>query len=57
MAPEIKEGKFYNGLKSDTFSLGVILFILVKGIYPFKEAVVTEPYYKYIYSSSYDQYW
>lgn len=38
MAPEIKESKKYNGLKVDLFSVGVILFILVKGIFPFKEA-------------------
>lgn len=45
MAPEIKEGKEYNGLKVDLFSAGVILFILVKGIFPFKEARTTESFY------------
>jgi len=38
MAPEIKEltyGKTYDGKKSDVFSLGVILFIIVQGIFPF----------------------
>ena len=29
MAPEIKEGKNYNGKKIDMFSTGVILWILV----------------------------
>jgi serine/threonine protein kinase len=29
MAPEIKEGKVYNGQKVDLFSFGVILFIIV----------------------------
>ena len=29
MAPEIKEGKPYNGMQVDLFSLGVILFIIV----------------------------
>ncbi len=38
MAPEIKESKPYNGLKVDLFSAGVILFILIRGIFPFKEA-------------------
>ena len=38
MAPEIKEGKPYDGLQADIFSAGVILFILALGIYPFKDA-------------------
>lgn len=29
MAPEIKEGKVYDGRQSDIFSVGVILFIIV----------------------------
>jgi hypothetical protein len=29
MAPEIKEGRTYNGKKVDIFSSGVILFIIV----------------------------
>jgi serine/threonine protein kinase len=29
MAPEIKEGKTYNGKQVDMFSTGVILFIIV----------------------------
>jgi serine/threonine protein kinase len=29
MAPEIKEGKVYDGKKIDIFSTGVILFIIV----------------------------
>ena len=49
MAPEIKEGKNYNGLKVDLFSLGVILFILVKGIFPFKEARTDEFFYNMLY--------
>lgn len=35
MAPEIKEGKIYDGQKIDMFSVGVILFIIVNGIFPF----------------------
>lgn len=29
MAPEIKEGRTYDGHKADIFSVGVILFIIV----------------------------
>jgi len=45
MAPEIKEGKVYNGKSIDMFSTGVILFIIVQGIFPFKEAKKDEYFY------------
>lgn len=48
MAPEIKEGKVYNGTCVDLFSVGVILFIIVKGIFPFKEAKRDEYFYNLI---------
>lgn len=35
MAPEIKESKEYDGTKVDIFSAGVILFVIVHGIFPF----------------------
>ena len=35
MAPEIKLGLKYDGKAADVFSLGVILFIIVVGIFPF----------------------
>ena len=38
VAPEIKEGKQYNGAKADIFSAGVLLFVLVKVSFPFVEA-------------------
>jgi serine/threonine protein kinase len=45
MAPEIKEGKVYKGTQVDLFSFGVILFIIVQGIFPFKEARAEEFFY------------
>jgi len=45
MAPEIKEGKVYKGTQVDLFSIGVILFIIVQGIFPFKEARKEEYFY------------
>ena len=38
MAPEIKLGQVYDGKEVDIFSTGVILFIIVLGIFPFREA-------------------
>jgi serine/threonine protein kinase len=50
MAPEIKEGKTYKGSQVDMFSMGVILFIIVQGIFPFKEARTEEYFYNLIVS-------
>ena len=45
MAPEIKEGRVYDGRKADIFSAGVILFIWVQGIFPFAEATAQSEHY------------
>ena len=57
MAPEIKEGKTYDGRATDIFSAGVILFIIVLGIFPFSEAKKDEYYYKLIYEGKLEKYW
>ena len=57
MAPEIKEGKVYDGRKADMFSAGVILFIMVQGIFPFSEAKKSEYYYKLIVEGKHEKYW
>lgn len=45
MAPEIKEHKVYDGKAADVFSLGVILFTLVAGTFPFCEARRDDRFY------------
>lgn len=57
MAPEIKEGKIYDGRQIDMFSTGVILFIIVQGIFPFKEAKKDEYFYNLILNNKLDTYW
>ena len=57
MAPEIKERKTYKGTQVDLFSLGVILFIIVQGIFPFKEARKEEYFYGLILNGRLDTYW
>ena len=57
MAPEIKEGKQYDGRQVDVFSTGVILWIIVKGIFPFQEARKDDYYYKLILQGQLAQYW
>jgi serine/threonine protein kinase len=57
MAPEIKEGKKYDGIQIDMFSTAVILFIIVQGIFPFKEAKKDEYFYKLILEGDLETYW
>lgn len=57
MAPEIKEGKQYDGRQIDIFSTGVILFIIVQGIFPFKEAKKDEYFYNLILQGKLETYW
>jgi len=56
MAPEIKEGKVYKGSQVDMFSIGVILFIIVQGIFPFKEARKEEFFYNLLLTGQFDTY-
>jgi len=57
MAPEIKEGKIYDGRKTDIFSAGVILFIITLGTFPFKEAKKEDKYYSLLVEGKHDEYW
>lgn len=57
MAPEIKEGKVYNGKQVDIFSIGVVLFIMVRGIYPFTEATKNDQFYELVLNDKLDAYW
>jgi serine/threonine protein kinase len=57
MAPEIKEGKTYDGVAIDIFSTAVILFIIVKGCFPFREAKKDDYLYKLLCENELDEYW
>lgn len=57
MAPEIKEGKQYDGRQVDVFSCGVILFIIVQGIFPFKEAKKCDYFYNLLLQGKIEHYW
>jgi len=46
IAPEILEGRPWNGITVDVFSLGVILFVMVTQCYPFHEARKEDLLYK-----------
>ena len=57
MAPEIKEGRVYDGKKADLFSAAVVLFIMVRGIFPFKEARKEEFFFNFLVNKNYSEYW
>ena len=46
MSPEIVTKVPYNGLKADLWSLGILLFVLLGGYYPFKAAADKDLYKK-----------
>ena len=60
VSPEMWERKEYDGVKSDIFSLGVVLFNLVTGICGFDISTINDKY-KFIIeadsSGNYDNYW
>ena len=47
----------YNGKKSDVFAAGVILFKLIFGLFPFKDASKNDKYYKLLMHGDSESYW
>ena len=56
-SPELLEGKHYSGIKNDIFACGVILFIIVNGYPPFREAKNKDPWYKQFYLDTPGKFW
>jgi serine/threonine protein kinase len=56
-APEILNRTPYNPIPADIFSIGVILFILVTGKFPFNKAMYNDPHYKFIINDDFDSFW
>lgn len=57
MAPEIAQKLEYSGDKADIFSLGVTLFTLTVGMFPFSQSTPEDPYYKFLVAKDYLGYW
>ena len=57
MAPEIIECKIYSGLKADVFALGVVLFYMVIGKFPFNEATLADENYRLIIQEKFAHFW
>ena len=58
-APEMFSSltKGYLGTLSDIFSLGVVLFVLVMGFYPFDKPNITDSRYKFISKKDFQGFW
>ena len=56
MAPEIKKGLEQNGQQTDVFALGVVMFIVVRGLFPFSEATDKDHWYKMIKNGTFETY-
>ena len=58
-SPEIRKANIsgYDGIKSDIFSLGVLLFVITLGRFPFYECGYTDKKYRLIMTKKYDSYW
>lgn len=48
MAPEIRQNKVYDGKSTDIFSMGVVLFTLVVGYFPFSSADLKDQFYSFL---------
>mgnify|MGYP002786310551 CR=1 FL=1 len=58
MAPEIHNEERYSPSKSDVFSAGVILFVMLTRHFPISnKADKTDPFYKLIYGNRHDLFW
>ena len=49
--------KGYDGVTADIFSMGIVLFILVMGFYPFDKPNITDSKYKFISKKDYNGFW
>ena len=58
-SPEIRKAHIqgYDGIKSDIFSLGVLLFVIKVGKFPFNLSIYNDKRYRLIMSKNYELYW
>ena len=58
-APETRKAfvKGFDGVKNDIFSLGVLLFVITIGDFPFGRASYSDEKYKFIIKKNYNRFW
>ena len=56
-SPEVLGKQVYNGIASDTFSLGVTVFVLVTGSMPFRSVSTKDPFFRLLLLSKFDEFW
>jgi serine/threonine protein kinase len=58
-SPEIRKGHItgYDGVKSDIFSLGVLLFVITVGRFPFNLSGYSDKKYRLIMTKNFEQFW
>ena len=58
-APETRKAYItgFNGVKHDIFSLGVLLFVITIGSFPFDRASYSDEKYRFIVKKNYKRYW
>jgi len=58
-SPETRKGNNsgYDGIKNDIFSLGVLLFVITIGRFPFNSSKYSDKKYRLIMFKKYEQYW
>jgi serine/threonine protein kinase len=58
-SPEIRKANIagYDGIKSDIFSLGVLLFVITVGRFPFNASSFSDKKYRLIMTKKYDLFW
>jgi serine/threonine protein kinase len=57
MAPEVRERYQYNARISDVFSLGVTLYSMVHGLFPFEDSTNTNTSYGFIRRGEWEAFW
>ena len=59
ISPEVSQAatKGFDGIKNDIFSMGVILFILIFGFFPFDSATFADNRYKFIINDKFEEFW
>ena len=56
MAPEIHQRQIYDGKSVDVFALGVILFTMVVGNLPFRQASDDDPFFSILKQGSFPEF-